>query len=59
MLDRFQDQGITDYLAFCRARRRVPSGWVQAEGLVASWTTDAPSGFTDAQIELLRGLMRR
>jgi len=56
MLDRFQDQGITDYLALAvRVGEAIRMG--AAEGLVASWTTDAPSGFTDAQIELLRGLM--
>jgi len=56
MLDRFQDQGVTDYLAFAvRVGESIRMG--AAEGLVASWTTDAPSGFTDAQIELLDGLM--
>jgi len=56
MLDRFQDQGFTDYAAFAvRVAESIRMG--AAEGLVASWTTDAPSGFTDAQIELLGGLM--
>jgi len=56
MLDRFQDQGITDYVAFAvRVGESIRMG--AAEGLVASWTTDATGGFTDAQIELLNGLM--
>ena len=56
LLDRFQDEGITDYLAFARRiGERVRFG--EAEGLVASWTTDAPGGFTAPQVELLTALM--
>ena len=56
MLDRFQDQGITDYVAFAvRVGESIRMG--AAEGLVASWTTEAQGGFTDAQIDLHSGLM--
>ena len=56
MLDRFQDQGFTDYLAVSlRVGESIRLG--EAEGMVASWTTDAPDGFTDAQVEMLTRLM--
>jgi adenylate cyclase len=56
MLDRFQDDGMTDYVAFAsRVSESVRLG--EGDGLVASWTTDAPHGFTDTQIGLLAGIM--
>jgi adenylate cyclase len=56
LLDRFQDEGATDYIAFSsRIAENVRLG--EGEGIVASWMTDAPNGFTDAQIELIGGLM--
>jgi adenylate cyclase len=56
MFDRFQDQGITEYIAFSvRVGQTIRYG--ETEGLVASWTTDAAGGFTDGQVELLGGLM--
>ena len=56
MLDRFQDQGITEYVAFSvRVGQTIRFG--ETEGMVASWTTDAPGGFTDEQVELLNRLM--
>jgi adenylate cyclase len=56
LLDTFQDQGVTDYLAF---RERVGDNMLlgEGEGLVASWTTDAPAGFSDAQVEALVAIM--
>ncbi len=56
MLDGFQDQGGTDYVAF----RQLLGGNVrlgEAQGMVASWTSDARDGFSAAQIALLAGLM--
>jgi len=56
MLDRFQDQGVTDYVAFSvRVGESMQVGG--AGGMTGSWTTDAPGGFTEAQVELLAGLM--
>ena len=56
LLDRFQDEGATDYIAFVsRFGGSLRLG--ESEGVVASWTTDTPTGFTDAQIALLEGLM--
>jgi adenylate cyclase len=56
MLDRFQTEGVTDYVAFVsRVGESVRLG--EEQGVVVSWTTDAPNGFTDAQIELLHGIL--
>ncbi len=56
MLDKFQDQGATDYLAFSvRVGETVRLG--VGEGITASWTTDAPDGFPDTQVELLAAIM--
>jgi len=56
MLDRFQDQGVTDYLAFSvRVGETVRLG--AGEGITASWTTDALDGFSNTQVELLAGIM--
>ena len=56
MLDRFQDEGAADYVAIAsRVGESVRLG--EGEGIVASWTTDAPEGFDDAQVQLLAGIM--
>ena len=56
MLDQFQGEGVTDYVAFTsRVGEAVRLG--EGEGIVASFTTDAPGGFTEAQIELLAGIL--
>ena len=56
ILDRFQSEGATDYVAFVW---RVGEGVLLGggEGMVASWSTDAPAGFSDAQIELFSHLL--
>lgn len=55
MLDRFQDEGITDYLAM--ATRMSPHASLgDIHGLLSSWTTTRPGGFTDSQAQLLRRL---
>lgn len=56
MLDRFQDQGVTDYLAIAaRVGETIRMG--ESQGIVVSWTTDAPGGFANAEVELLAGIM--
>jgi adenylate cyclase len=56
MLDQFQDEGVTEYVAFIsRVGESVRLG--EGEGIVASWTTDAPGGFTESHIELLAGIL--
>lgn len=56
LLDRFQGEGATDYVAFAR---RVGEGVLLGggEGLVASWSTDAPGGFTEEHVELLSRIL--
>lgn len=56
MFDQFQDQGFTDYIAFA-VRVGEPIRLGGGDGTTGSWTTDAPGGFTETQIELLGGLM--
>jgi len=56
MLDRLQDEGVTDYVAFVEGVNtnvRMSLG----RGIVASWATDAPQGFRDDEIALVEGLM--
>ena len=52
LLDGFEDQGATDYIAFA-----TPIGesvrFGEGQGIVSSWLTDTPGGFSDAQIEAL------
>jgi len=49
---RRDSEGVTDYVAF--ASRVGPSVRLgEGEGIVASWTTDAPHGFADAEIALI------
>jgi adenylate cyclase len=56
LLDRFQSEGVTDYVVLLW---RVGNGVLLGggEGLIASWSTDAPAGFTEAQIELLSRIL--
>jgi adenylate cyclase len=56
LLDQFQDQGATDYVAFAvRIGPDVQLG--QGEGMASSWTTDAAHGFSAAHVELLTAIM--
>jgi adenylate cyclase len=56
LLDSFRDQGVTDYVAF--AQRVGESALLgEGEGMMSSWTTDAPAGFSEAQIEMLAGII--
>ena len=56
LLDGFVECGATDYVAFrSRVGESVRLG--EGEGVAASWLTDAPAGFTDAQIALVEGIM--
>ena len=56
LLDRFQSEGATDYVAFAW---RIGEGVLLGggEGMAAAWSTDAPAGFTEAQIDLISRIM--
>ena len=57
LLDQFQEDGATDYVAFAvGVGENVALG--ERQGILASWTTDASDGFSTAQVELLRAIMR-
>lgn len=56
LLDEFQDRGATDYVAYMQ-RLGHSARMGEGQGMVASWTTDAPTGFTDVQLAVLAGLM--
>jgi len=56
LLDRFQDEGATDYVAFASlVGESVRLG--EGRGIVASWTTDASEGFSEAHVEFLAGIL--
>lgn len=53
VLQELRAQGATDYVAF-----KTPFGdQIAGEGILTSWTTDRPGGFTAADITALEGLL--
>jgi adenylate cyclase len=56
LLDRFADQGATDYVAFAtRVGESVRLG--EGQGIASSWLTDAAQGFSEPQIGAIAGLL--
>jgi adenylate cyclase len=56
VLDEFRTRGVTDYVAMVERVRG--STWIgETRGVVGSWATDAPGGFTDAAIDRLAAVM--
>jgi len=56
LLDRFQDEGATDYVAFVeRIDESLRFG--EFQGMVSSWTTDARDGFSEGQLDVLQAIM--
>ena len=56
LLDRFADQGATDYVAFATPiDESVRFG--EGQGIVSSWLTDAPGGFDEAAIDAIARLL--
>ena len=56
LLDRFADEGATDYVAFAtRVGERARLG--EGQGIASSWLTDAAPGFSEAQIDVIAGLL--
>jgi len=61
VLDEFRAEGATDYFALVIPfSSNFPEGGVDPinppEGMAVSWTSDAPEGFSDGEIDLLRTL---
>jgi adenylate cyclase len=56
LLDRLQDEGMTDYLALAIRFGAEAADPELQHGLLCSWQTDRPGGFTEQQVELLRRL---
>jgi adenylate cyclase len=54
VLTELRDMGATDYLAYI-----VEFGGGKMDGMVGSWATDRPSGFSDPDIQALLRLQRR
>jgi len=56
LVDALQDQGATDYVAFATpVAESVRLG--EGQGIVSSWTTAVPGGFSDADTELLTSML--
>ena len=56
VLDEFRQRGGTDYVAMIA--RLGEAMWLgETRGVVASWLTDAPTGFDDASIDLLADVL--
>jgi adenylate cyclase len=56
LLDSFQDQGVTDYVAFAQfIDDSLRLG--EFRGMVSSWTTDRRDGFTDGELDVLEAIM--
>jgi adenylate cyclase len=56
VVDELAARGATDYVAFLT--HAAPVKWQRdIEGMISSWTTDAPGGFTDAQIDLVAAML--
>jgi adenylate cyclase len=57
MLDRFQDEGATDYVAFAVTIGESLRFGEGDDGILASWTTDAAEGFTEEQLGMIAAIM--
>jgi len=56
VVDELEARGATEYVAFLT--HAAPVKWQRdIEGMISSWTTDAPGGFTDAQIDLVAAML--
>ena len=55
----FHDQGATDYFAYLIPFARDDEPGPHTDGIIGSWATDRPSGFTDQDIRSLMRIQRR
>lgn len=54
-----REQGATDYVAYLVAFAADDDPGPHADGVIGSWATDRPSGFTDGDIRALQRIQRR
>ncbi|NIR60872.1 MAG: adenylate/guanylate cyclase domain-containing protein, partial [Gammaproteobacteria bacterium] len=54
-----RDQGGTDYVAWMIAFARDDEPGPHVDGVIGSWATDRPSGFSDEDIRALMRIQRR
>lgn len=52
----FQEIGVTDYIAFLVPFGDYKTAVKRSDGVVSSWATDRPGGFSEPEIALLRRL---
>ena len=59
VLPEFRDKGATDYLAYLVPFGEDLGDEAAGDGIVGSWTTDRPSGFSDQDIQALLRIQTR
>jgi len=59
VLEKFRDEGATDYLINASAFSETPTTYSSTEGMIASWLTDRNSGFSDRDIAALMRIQKR
>jgi adenylate cyclase len=57
ILEEFRQEGATDYYATV-CRFGFDGEHADSRGIIFSWTTDRPGGFSDAEVDLLRQAVR-
>ncbi|MBT3556935.1 MAG: adenylate/guanylate cyclase domain-containing protein [Rhodospirillales bacterium] len=59
VLQELSDEGATDYIAFLSIFSELEHAIKHRDGMLTSWTTDEPGGFTDEHVSILRRLIPR
>ena len=59
ILDDLLEVGATDYLAYMVGFGHFTENEAPRDGIIVSWTTDRPGGFTDSDIQALMRIQRR
>lgn len=59
LLPELRDKGSTDYFAYAVSFDQQDLLEIGSEGMVGSWTTDRPSGFSDGDIRSLMRIQQR
>lgn len=59
VLSEFRDKGATDYIAYLVPFNGAAGDGHAGDGIIGSWTTDRPSGFSNADIQALLRIQTR